>query len=75
MKTDSLDCALMARYYECLHSHPGATLRPMAIQQFDFHAISEGRMVHVMVAKGKTLTVQWVDTTPSIQWLFDLYGH
>lgn len=47
----------------------------MAIQQFDFHAIAEGRMVHVMVANGKSLTVQWANTTPSIQWLFDLYGH
>lgn len=65
----------MSRYYECLKDHPDSKLKPMAIQQFDLHAILEGRMVHVMVAKGNDLTVQWVNITPSIQWIFDSYGH
>lgn len=75
MKTQSLDCALMSRYRECVQSHPASILKPMAVQQFDLHAILEGRMVHVMVAKGKDLTVQWVPTTPALTFLFDAYGH
>ena len=74
MKSSSLDRNLMERYYECLNSHPETKLKPLAIQQFDLHAILAGEVVHVMVARGNDLTVQWVPVAPSIKFLFDAYA-
>lgn len=76
MNTQGLDIALMSRYLECSLSHPRCTLTTPArpITNFDLDEILAGHRVHVMVARGARLTVQWIPANGETQFLFDAYG-